>query len=117
MTDPSAYAAAPDLYDEQQELARSMRTLPVRERLLRLAAVYDRGTLHAADDPKAGQPARSSALKLADHDRKHGTAAGPLGPDEITTDTADALLRAYIRQEYAAWSARTTTSTTDQENV
>ncbi|WP_161500431.1 hypothetical protein [Streptomyces antimycoticus] len=37
----TAYETAPDLYEEQQELVRTMAQLPLRERLLRRAALAD----------------------------------------------------------------------------
>ncbi|MFG2895414.1 hypothetical protein [Streptomyces sp. NPDC048248] len=46
-----------------------------------------------------------TALKLARYDREHQTAAGPLCLAEVTFDSPADELRAYIRQEYAAWAA------------
>ncbi|ELP69515.1 hypothetical protein PV735_46665 [Streptomyces turgidiscabies] len=107
MTDlVTAYGTAPGLYDEEQELVRTMSRLPLRERLLRRAALADRGTLDASEaDGKAQQSIRSAALKLAAHDQAHGTSAGPIAPTTIDTDSPAAALRSYVRQEYAAWSA------------
>lgn len=97
----TAYSAAPDLFEEQQDLVRVMSQIPLRERLVRRAALADRGTLAVPEaDGKAVQSVVSAALKLAAHDRAHGTAAGPasLRPDSPLDE-----LRAYVRQEYAAW--------------
>ncbi|MFF8293654.1 hypothetical protein ACF068_31220 [Streptomyces sp. NPDC016309] len=97
------YDGAPDLYEEQEDLVRNRRHLPLRERLLRRAALTDRSTLDAsAEDGKAVQMIISAAFNLADHDREHCTAAGPIRPDSLTTSSTLPHLRAYIRQEYAA---------------
>ncbi|MFD8386565.1 hypothetical protein ACFV2X_50090 [Streptomyces sp. NPDC059679] len=109
MTDRvTAYDTAPDLYEEHQELVRTMAQLPLRERLLRRAALADRETLNAPEaDGKALQSIRSAALKLAKHDQTHGTAAGPVvAPVTLGTDSPTTDLRSYVRQEYAAWSFR-----------
>lgn len=80
-----------------------MRSLPLRERLLRGAALSDRYTLGAApEDGKTTQPVRSGALKLAAYDAEHGTAAGPVEPASLTANSTLDDLRTYIRQEYAA---------------
>lgn len=101
---PAAYDTAPDLYEEHQELVRTMAQLPLRERLVRRAALADRGTLGAPEaDGKASQDVLTAALKLAAHDQEHGTAAGPLAPQALGPHSPAADLRAYIRQEYAAW--------------
>ncbi|MFI1869684.1 hypothetical protein [Streptomyces jumonjinensis] len=101
---PTAYDTAPDLYDEQQELVRTMARLPLRERLVRRAALADRSTLDVPDaDGKAIQAVLSAALKLAAHDQAHGTAAGPIAPQTLGADSPTADLRTYIRQEYGAW--------------
>ncbi|MFC5149028.1 hypothetical protein [Streptomyces aureoversilis] len=100
----SAYSAAPDLYEEHQELVRVMSQVPLRERLVRRAALADRSTLAVPEaDGKASQDVLSAALKLAAHDRAHGTAAGPVAPGSLSSDSSLGELRAYIRQEYAAW--------------
>lgn len=76
----TAYDTAPGLYEEEQELVRTMAQLPLRERLLRRAALADRGTLDVPEaDGKAQQSIRSAALKLAAHDQAHGTAVRPPG--------------------------------------
>ncbi|MFI8992177.1 hypothetical protein ACIG63_45830 [Streptomyces antimycoticus] len=108
MTDRvTAYDTAPDLYEEHQELVRTMAQLPLRERLLRRAALADRDTLTAPEeDGKALQAIRSAALKLAKHDQTHGTAAGPVAPATLGADSPTTDLRSYVRQEYAAWSSR-----------
>lgn len=107
MTDlVTAYDTAPGLYEEEQELVRTMAQLPLRERLLRRAALADRSTLDVPEaDGKAQQSIRSAALKLATHDQAHGTAAGPVAAATIGTDSPAADLRSYVRQEYAAWSS------------
>ncbi|WP_330346651.1 hypothetical protein OG858_46920 (plasmid) [Streptomyces europaeiscabiei] len=107
MTDQvTAYDSAPGLYEEEQELVRTMALLPLRERLLRRAALADRGTLGAPEaDGKAVQSIRSAALRLTSHDRAHGTAAGPVDPETLGKDSPTADLRSYVRQEYAAWSS------------
>ncbi|MFG2895209.1 hypothetical protein [Streptomyces sp. NPDC048248] len=46
-----------------------------------------------------------TALKLVRYDCEHQTAAGPLYLAEGTFDSPADELRAYIRQEYAAWAA------------
>ncbi|MBV9024684.1 MAG: hypothetical protein JO362_13035 [Streptomycetaceae bacterium] len=105
MTDPvTAYDTAPDPYLEGEELMRTMKQLPLRERLLRWAALADRNTLNTPEtDGKAIQSIRSAALKLARHDQAHGTAAGAMAPVAVTVDASLGVLRAYVRQEYAAW--------------
>jgi hypothetical protein len=105
MTDrPTAYDTAPDLYEEHQELVRTMAQLPLRERLVRRAALADRETLDVSEaDGKAVQSVLSAALKLATHDQAHGTAAGPVAPQALGPGSPTADLRTYIRQEYAAW--------------
>ncbi|MFH8343123.1 hypothetical protein [Streptomyces sp. AM6-12] len=101
---PAAYDTAPDLYEEHQELVRTMAQLPIRERLVRRAALADRSTLDVPEaDGKASQDVRSAALKLATHDQAHGTAAGPVPPQALSPHSPAADLRAYVRQEYAAW--------------
>lgn len=107
MTDlVTAYRTAPGLYDEQQELVRTMAQLPLRERLLRRAALADRSTLDVPEaDGKAVQSIRSAALKLAAHDQAHGTTAGPTVAATLGIDSPTADLRSYVRQEYAAWSS------------
>ncbi|MEV7535479.1 hypothetical protein [Streptomyces hydrogenans] len=101
----AAYDGAPELIDEQEELLRTIRSLPLRERLVRTAALTDRYTLGAApEDGMATQPVRSKALRLAAYDAEHGTAAGPAS---LTTDSTLDDMRTYIRQEYAAHRART----------
>ncbi|MFF1700032.1 hypothetical protein ACFVXC_41430 [Streptomyces sp. NPDC058257] len=107
MTDrPTAYATAPDLYEEHQELVRTMAQLPLRERLVRRAALADRETLDVPEaDGKAVQSVLSAALKLAAHDQAHGTAAGPVAPQVLGPGSPTADLRAYIRQEYGAWGS------------
>ncbi|MFF4647457.1 hypothetical protein [Streptomyces sp. NPDC001389] len=108
MDDLTAYDTAPDLYEEQQELVRAMRHLPLRERFLRRAALADRSTLDTPEaDGKAIQTILSAALNLARHDQTHGTSAGPIDPATLDAHTAAGELRAYIRQEYAAWRATT----------
>lgn len=100
----TAYDTAPDLYDEQQELMRTMARLPLREKLLRLAALADRSTLGVPEaDGKALQSIRSAALNLAGHDQAHGTAAGPVAPAIVRASASLGALRAYVRQEYGAW--------------
>ncbi|MGW1765001.1 hypothetical protein ACWCQL_13120 [Streptomyces sp. NPDC002073] len=112
MDNLTAYDTAPDLYEEQQELVRTMRNLPLRERLLRRAALADRTTLDTPEaDGKAIQMLRSAALNLAGHDKTHGTAAGPADPATLGNNTASGALRAYIRQEYTAWRSTDKTST------
>ncbi|MFJ8697350.1 hypothetical protein [Streptomyces roseolilacinus] len=97
------YHGAPDLHEEQEDLVRNRRHLPLRERLLRHAALTDRSTLDAsAEDGKVVQMITSAAFNLANHDREHSTAAGPIRPDSLTTNSTLPQLRAYIRQEYAA---------------
>ncbi|MGW6412188.1 hypothetical protein ACWF95_34045 [Streptomyces vinaceus] len=104
MDDLTAYDTAPDLFEEQQELVRTMRQLPLRERLVRRAALADRSTLDVPEaDGKATQDVLSAALNLATHDRAHGTAAGPVAPQALGPHSPAGDLRAYIRQEYAAW--------------
>lgn len=100
----SAYNDAPDLFEEQQDLVRVMSQIPLRERLVRRAALADRGSLDVPEaDGKATQDVLSAALKLAAHDKQHGTAAGPMAPASLRPDSPLGDLRAYIRQEYAAW--------------
>ncbi|RST19627.1 hypothetical protein E2C00_00340 [Streptomyces sp. WAC05374] len=82
---------------------RNRRHLPLRERLLRRAALTDRSTLDAsAEDGKVVQMITNAAFDLADHDREHSTATGPVRPDSLTTNSTLPHLCAYIRQEYAA---------------
>ncbi|WP_371558724.1 hypothetical protein OG416_39165 (plasmid) [Streptomyces longwoodensis] len=101
---PTVYDTAPDLYEEHQELVRTMAQLPLRERLVRRAALADRSTLDVPEaDGKATQDVLSAALKLAAHDQAHGTAAGPVAPQALGPRSPAADLRGYIRQEYAAW--------------
>ena len=104
LTVPAAYAAAPDLYDEEQALARPKPETPLRVRLLRFAALADRQTPAVpAADGKAIQAIRSAARALAAYDQEHGTAAGPIDPAGIDAGSALEALRNYVRQEYAAW--------------
>ncbi|MFF6903325.1 hypothetical protein [Streptomyces hydrogenans] len=104
----AAYDGAPELTDEQEELLRTIRSLPLRERLVRTAALTDRYTLGVPpEDGMATQPVRSKALRLAAYDAEHGTAAGPVEPASLTTDSTLDDMRTYIRQEYAAHRART----------
>ncbi|WP_374987169.1 hypothetical protein [Streptomyces fradiae] len=100
----SEYDGAPEPSEERAELTRTMRGLPLRERLIRSAALADRSTLGIApEDGKAAQHIRSGALKLAAYDAEHGTATGPVQPASLTAHSALPELRAYIRQEYAAY--------------
>ncbi|MFH9871608.1 hypothetical protein ACH4NT_36725 [Streptomyces lydicus] len=57
------------------------------------------------EDGKAAQDLISAARKLARHDHEHQSAAGPLILADVTVDSPVEDLRAYIRQEYAAWAA------------
>ncbi|MFI1259048.1 hypothetical protein ACH4U6_35570 [Streptomyces netropsis] len=103
----TVYSGAPDLYEEHQELVRMMSQLPLRERLVRRAALADRSALAVPEaDGKAVQSVFSAALKLAAHDQVHGTAAGPVAPASLCPDSPLGDLRAYIRQEYAAGAPR-----------
>ncbi|MEU2514739.1 hypothetical protein [Streptomyces syringium] len=100
----TAYSAAPGLLEEQQDLVRVMSQIPLRERLVRCAALADRGSLDVPEaDGKVIQGVLSAALKLAAHDRQHGTAAGPIAPASLHPDSPLGDLRVYIRQEYAGW--------------
>ncbi|MDH2393382.1 hypothetical protein QCN29_32385 [Streptomyces sp. HNM0663] len=98
-----AYATAPPLHLEADELMRLRRAQAIgdREWLLRYAALSDRQTLGA--DPADGK-AQTAALrpiqKLIDFDTEHGTTAGPVAPDDA--QWAD-FPRGYVRQEYLAW--------------
>lgn len=107
MTDrPTVYDTAPALYEEHQELVRTMAQLPLRERLVRRAALADRETLGTPEaDGKVVQSVLSAAFKLAAHDQAHGTAAGPVAPQSLGPSSPGAVLRGYIRQEYGAWSS------------
>ncbi|MFH9871605.1 hypothetical protein ACH4NT_36710 [Streptomyces lydicus] len=42
---PNTYQQAPPLQEEHEELVRTMSQLPIRERLLRRAALADRSSL------------------------------------------------------------------------
>ncbi|MGW2415984.1 hypothetical protein ACWCV5_27990 [Streptomyces tubercidicus] len=100
------YRQAPPLQEEHEDLVRTMRHLPVRERLIRRAALADRSSLAVAPtDGKAAQDLISAARKLALHDREHRSAAGPLILSDVTARSPAEDLRAYIRQEYGAWAA------------
>lgn len=98
-----AYAAAPPLHLEADELMRLRPSglMLKREWLLRHAAFSDRQTVDA--DPADGK-AQTAALrpiqKLLAFDIEHGTTAGPIGPDN--DEWAD-FPRGYVRQEYLAW--------------
>ncbi|PBC72377.1 hypothetical protein BX261_7250 [Streptomyces sp. 2321.6] len=103
---PDAYQQAPPLQEEHEDLVRTMSQLPIRERLLRRAALADRNSLAVSPaDGKAAQDLISAAWKLARHDHEHRSAAGPLILADVTVDSPADDLRAYIRQEYAAWAA------------
>ncbi|MFF9786339.1 hypothetical protein [Streptomyces nigrescens] len=100
------YRQAPLLQDEHEELVRTMRQLPVREWLIRRAALADRSSLAvAATDGKAAQDLINAARKLALHDRQHSSSAGPFILTNVTADSRTEDLRTYIRQEYGAWAA------------
>ncbi|WP_330481411.1 hypothetical protein [Streptomyces sp. NBC_00724] len=100
----AAYATARQLHLEGDDLVRLRRAQATgdREWLLRQAALFDRQTLGA--DP-AGGKAQTGALrairKLIDFDGEHGTAFGPVQPDDVQVA---AFPRGYVRQEYAAWA-------------
>ncbi|MEU4496983.1 hypothetical protein AB0F96_26960 [Streptomyces sp. NPDC023998] len=98
----AAYATAPPLHLETDELLRLRRSIPEREWLLRRAALGDRQTLAAhPDDGKAQTGALRPIQKLIDFDTEHGTASGPVGPEDAQWD---AFPRGYVRQEYLAWA-------------
>ncbi|MEU1824281.1 hypothetical protein ABZ502_17860 [Streptomyces abikoensis] len=99
-----AYETASDLHEEHQELVRTMAQLPLRERLVRRAALADRSALSVPEaDGKAVQSVLGAALKLAAYDQAHGTAVGPILPASVGVGSPLRDLRAYIRQEYVAW--------------
>ncbi|MFG2891377.1 hypothetical protein [Streptomyces sp. NPDC048248] len=103
---PDVYRQAPLIQEEHEELVRSKRQLPVREWLLRRAALADRGSLAVSSvDEKQLQDLVLAAPKLARYDREHQAAAGPFYLSEVTFDSPADELRAYVRQEYTAWSA------------
>lgn len=107
MTTPSqAYADVPTVLREMNAVlamagAHPFGEDPGREFWLRKAVLADRialqeSALYTPDvAAEAVRAANIAAMRLADYDRAHGTAAGPYGPT--------AGLRPYVRQEYAAW--------------
>ncbi|MET9427895.1 MULTISPECIES: hypothetical protein [unclassified Streptomyces] len=96
-----AYAPAPPLRLEADELMRLRRSIPAREWLLRYAALGDRQTLNAHPyDGKAQTGALRPIQRLIDYDIEHGTSIGPIAPDDAQWA---AFPRGYIRQEYLAW--------------
>jgi hypothetical protein len=98
-----AYATAPPLHREADELMRLRRSIPEREWLLRYAALGDRQTLNAhPGDGKAQTGALRPIQKLIGYDTEHGTTTGPVAPDDARWA---AFPRGYVRQEYAAWAA------------
>jgi hypothetical protein len=99
----TAYATAPQLHLEGEELIRLRRSMPKREWLLRYAALADRQTLTAhPDDGKAQTGALRPIQTLIAFDTQHGTAFGPVQPDDA--QWVD-FPRGYVRQEYWAWAA------------
>ncbi|MFL4496515.1 hypothetical protein ACJ6WD_35535 [Streptomyces sp. VTCC 41912] len=101
-----AYQQAPPLQEEHDDLVRMMRQLPVRERLLRRAALADRSSLTVSSmDGKALQDLVTAARKLIRYDDEQRAAAGPLTLTDASPDSPIGDLRAYVRQEYAAWAA------------
>ena len=99
----AAYATAPQLHLVGEELIRLRRSMPKREWLLRWAALADRQTLTAhADDGKAQTGVLRPIQTLIAFDTQHGTASGPVQPDDA--QWVD-FPRGYVRQEYLAWAA------------
>ncbi|GHJ24448.1 hypothetical protein TPA0909_60620 [Streptomyces albus] len=116
----TAYADAPELLYEAAQLTRYSTRLTTgedgpdkeREYRLRRAAHADRFAL-LADDLSPNSPtaehaeheAARTARDLAAWDRDHPEdVAGPYGP---TSPELGRTVRAYVRQEYAAWKAGT----------
>lgn len=114
ITAENAYAGAPDLDSELQwaiqYLVDAGTLNPAdREFWLRKAAALDRlalrdndGTLYGDADDRATAAARR--LIEIDHTSKSGYSGERYGPDHSETQ---ANPRGYLRQEYAAWRART----------
>lgn len=99
----AAYATAPQLHIEGDELMRLRRSIPRRDWLLRWAALADRQSLTAhPDDGKAQTGALRPIQQLIAFDAEHGTASGPVHPGDAQWA---AFPRGYVRQEYLAWAA------------
>ncbi|MFJ6784491.1 hypothetical protein [Streptomyces yangpuensis] len=104
MTPDIAYANAPNVQEETEELLRLRRAGRIGDRdwLLRRAALTDRQTLGAdAADGKVQTSLQGVLDKLLAFDAANGTTAGPLAIDDSAWE-ADP--RGYVRQEYAIWA-------------
>jgi hypothetical protein len=110
-----AYAHATSIVREIGTIAdmsrRTSGAMP-RDFWLRKAALVDRIALkeEATFSPEVAAPAvraaEAAAEQLLAYDRKHGTRCGRFSPDSLSSpDSTDGQgHRAYVRQEYLAWS-------------
>jgi hypothetical protein len=110
-----SYAHAPSIVREIgliADMSRLCSGAVPREFWLRKAALVDRIALNevATYAPEVAAPAvraaEAAAEQLLAYDEKHGTHCGRFSPDSLSPSgsTDGHGHRAYVRQEYLAWS-------------
>ncbi|MGD3106279.1 hypothetical protein [Streptomyces sp. YGL11-2] len=109
-TPEEAYANAPSLDDESEQIVRLLDaaeayTERAREYDLRRAALFDRITLLPNQSPLAAEDAEAAAYLLLDADKSSDGdyRGGPYSPEH---HAAEGNPRGYVRQEYAHWHAQ-----------